>query len=51
MDDIKERLNEIEEKGIYLMHKEPILGIDWDVAWLEKNSTLEVYTQLVNLKK
>lgn len=47
VDHIEERLKEIEGKGLELIHKKPILGIDWDVAWIKKESTLGVYSQFV----
>jgi methylmalonyl-CoA/ethylmalonyl-CoA epimerase len=49
VDGIEERLKELEEKGIELIHKNPVPGIDWDVAWMKRESTLGVYSQLVRV--
>lgn len=49
VDGIEERLKELEEKGVGLIHNKPIPGIDWDVAWMKRESTLGVYSQLVQV--
>lgn len=49
--DIEERLHEVEKKGVRLIDNHPIPGISWDVAWLERESTLGVYTQFVRVKE
>lgn len=50
VDNIEDRLGEIKEKGIELIHEKPIPGVDWDVAWMKRESTLGVYSQLVKVK-
>jgi methylmalonyl-CoA/ethylmalonyl-CoA epimerase len=51
VDDIEERLQEVEAKGVELIHKKPIPGVDWDVAWMKRESTHGVYSQFVRTKK
>ena len=50
VDEIEKRLEELQKRGIELIHTKPIPGVDWDVAWLDKDSTLGVYSQLVKVK-
>jgi methylmalonyl-CoA/ethylmalonyl-CoA epimerase len=51
VDGIEQRLQEIEAKGIDLIHQKPIPGIEWDVAWMKRESTLGVFSQFVKVNK
>jgi methylmalonyl-CoA/ethylmalonyl-CoA epimerase len=49
VDQLEDRLREIEDKGVKLIHNKPIPGLDWDVAWIKRESTRGVYSQLVRV--
>jgi len=51
VEDIEWSLKEAERNGASLLHSRPIPGIEWDVAWLDLESTMGVYTQFVKTHK
>lgn len=51
VDGIQERLGELESRDVKLLDRRPRPGLNWDVAWIDPESTFGVQTQLVEAEK